>query len=124
MEWLMATFLLSIFACICIYIISMVLKVCWLKLYGIRITGTVTEIQSSEIWVRDNFGYMHKEDWHFILAEWRDPWTQQVYVFESHALRSHPTDYPSGSSINLVINPQNPKIYLMETSSGAKWRQY
>ena len=51
-----------------------------------------------------------------IVCQWLNPATNQVHVFKSHNLWFDPTDYISGKTLEVIIDPNSYKRYVVETS--------
>ena len=51
-----------------------------------------------------------------ILSQWLDPQSNTVYVFKSKPVMFNPEKFIKNKSIQVRINPNNPRHYLMDTS--------
>ena len=79
----------------------------WLQQYGHEIVAKWTKI-------RERY---NKRRYYIIECEWTDPYTKTVYTFESDAMTTNPADQlPPGFSIRILIKPENPKEYWMDTA--------
>jgi hypothetical protein len=82
----------------------------WLQQYGQIINA---EFQSVEI---DNSTVIRGRSPYRIVAHWRDPLTNRLYIFKSKEIWSDPTAFIQGKDILVRIDPQNPKKYAMDIS--------
>lgn len=51
-----------------------------------------------------------------IVCQWLNPMTNQVHVFRSHNLWYDPASFITGKTMEVILDPGNPKRYLVETS--------
>ena len=51
-----------------------------------------------------------------IVCQWRDPATNQVHVYRSHNLWYDPGKYITGKTMEVLVDPGNPRRYVVETS--------
>jgi len=51
-----------------------------------------------------------------VLAQWRDPETAKVHVFESHNIWYDPTRYIDRSQLTVYIDPRSPRRYYVDLS--------
>ncbi|MBN2411118.1 DUF3592 domain-containing protein [candidate division KSB1 bacterium] len=51
-----------------------------------------------------------------ILSQWLNPQNNTVYIFKSKPILYNPEKYVKSKAIQVRINPDNPKQYLMDTS--------
>lgn len=51
-----------------------------------------------------------------VAAQWLNPMSGQVHVFRSENLRYDPTPYLTQKTLQVLIDPQNPKRYWMDLS--------
>ncbi len=51
-----------------------------------------------------------------ISSQWLDPKTNEMYVFESENIWFDPTEFIKTDDIKVLINPDNPKKYMMDIS--------
>ena len=51
-----------------------------------------------------------------IYSQWLNPQTNELYVFESDNIWFDPTDFIKNDVIKVMINPANPKEYVMDIS--------
>lgn len=51
-----------------------------------------------------------------VLAQWRNPETARVHVFESHNLWYDPTRYMDRSQLTVYLDPRNPGRYYVDLS--------
>ena len=77
----------------------------WVRKAGTRITARVTAIEEEINLVGRTTGYC-------IVAEWKDPRTQQKYRFRSEAGRKAlKENHPPGSQITVLIDSRKPQRY-------------
>ncbi|HYU75632.1 MAG TPA: hypothetical protein VEL31_23420 [Ktedonobacteraceae bacterium] len=103
-------------------------KINWLRQQGVRIFATVTEIRSEKKTntyyppYDSSKGYQpppRTQTWtvYSVIAQYRDPRTKQVRIFKSKALYSKPKHLDRGSTVSVLIDPNNVSRYYMEVSS-------
>ncbi|HUI56914.1 MAG TPA: DUF3592 domain-containing protein [Bryobacteraceae bacterium] len=81
----------------------------WLRQNGRRIQAQFTGVESSaNRSVRGSTLYR-------IVCQWLDP-ANQVHVFKSADIPFDPTSYVPGKTLEVLIDPNNPKRYVVETS--------
>lgn len=51
-----------------------------------------------------------------IVCQWLDPASNQVHVYRSHNLWYDPKRYITGKTMEVMVDPTNPKRYVVETS--------
>jgi|GEM_PF-682513 len=91
----------------------------WLKSKGTRIIAIVVDIEkkmgSRQVPVGPN-GQIQVQTFHYyvIVTQWIDPRTQRMYTFRSNNLNRYPRKFSKGSSISVLIDPNNPSRYLVE----------
>ena len=51
-----------------------------------------------------------------IVCQWLDPASNQVHVYRSHNLWYDPARYITGKTMEVMVDPANPKRYVVETS--------
>jgi hypothetical protein len=51
-----------------------------------------------------------------IVAQWQDPATAKVHVFESHNIWFDPSSYIKQKAIRVFVDPANPKKYYVDVS--------
>jgi hypothetical protein len=51
-----------------------------------------------------------------IVAQWQDPATSQVYVFESHNIWFDPSSYIKQKAIRVFVDKANPGKYYVDVS--------
>ena len=79
--------------------------------YGKLITATVTKIDMEYV-LFTRGGYTTS---FFVHADWEDPETHVVYHFKSDAGGTYlPMNHPPGSSIDVLIDPRNPRRYEVQ----------
>jgi hypothetical protein len=49
-----------------------------------------------------------------IIAQWQDPVSQRVFVFRSGAIWFDPTPYMQRTTVEVMVNPDNPRQYDMD----------
>jgi hypothetical protein len=81
-----------------------------IRRHGKRIAATVTKIDAE--YVLSVRGHTTS---FFVHAEWEDPETHIVYHFKSDAGGAYlPLNHPPGSSIDVLIDPRNPRRYEVQ----------
>lgn len=93
----------------------------WFKRYGTRVLATVIEVKEQEesetvSKIGGKLGETETE-WHtyyYIIAQYLDPYTKQIYTFQSDRLLNRPEFYKPGSTVLVVFNPQDPSRYFMD----------
>ena len=79
--------------------------------HGIHILATVTKIDMEYV-LFTRGGYSTS---FFVLADWRDSETHTIYHFKSDAGGAYlPINHPPGSSIDVLIDPHNPRRYEVQ----------
>jgi hypothetical protein len=79
--------------------------------HGIHILATVTKIDREYV---SSIGRGYTISY-FVRADWKDPETGAVYHFKSYAGgASLPINHPPGSSIDVLIDPRNPRRYEVQ----------
>ncbi len=81
----------------------------WIAHHGRRIIATITSIQQKS--GRTRLGWKH--DNYYITAQWTSPQTGKTYTFLTWMLDERPR-YQTGNLIPVLINPHNPRQYVME----------
>lgn len=81
-----------------------------LKLYGTKIQAKFMSVE-----VNDRLQVNNRSPWR-ILAQWQNPATSKVHIFNSNNLWFDPTDFIEGASITVFINRKNLKKYYVDTS--------
>lgn len=52
----------------------------------------------------------------FVVGQWQDPSTADVYVFRSDNIWYDPTDFINSASVPVYIDPADPRTYFMDLS--------
>ncbi|NOZ20551.1 MAG: DUF3592 domain-containing protein [Planctomycetes bacterium] len=82
----------------------------WLLDFG---QPTMTEFQRVEV---NTSVRMNGRSPYRIISQWENPATGEVHVFYSKNIWFNPEQYITGSEVRVLIDPNNPKTYLMDTS--------
>jgi len=82
----------------------------WLRESGKAIA---TELQAVELNTSVRVNNRHPYQ---IVSQWLDPATNKVYVFKSKNIWFNPEEFIQSSEIRVLIDPNNPKKYFMDTS--------
>jgi len=82
----------------------------WLRESGKAIT---TEFQGVEVNTSVRVNNRHPYQ---IVSQWLDPATNEVYVFKSKNIWFNPEEFIQSNEIRVLMDPNNPKKYLMDTS--------
>jgi hypothetical protein len=91
----------------------------WLKSKGTRIIAIVVDIEkkwgSRQVPVGPN-GQMQVQTFQYyvVVTQWIDPRTQRLHTFRSNNLNRYPKKISKGSSISVLIDPNNLGRYLVE----------
>jgi len=107
--------LLSIFLLISVltltiaFIIYQIRQLGWLRHHGKRVVALVTSIRHEVGKTRAGFA----RDNYYLTATWTNPRTGQTYTFWSWIMNQAP-EYVQGSLVPVLIDPKDPKHYLME----------
>ena len=51
-----------------------------------------------------------------IVCQWLDPETNRIHVYRSHNLWYDPQKYITGKTMEVLVDPDNPRRYVVETS--------
>ncbi|GHO90928.1 hypothetical protein KSF_009760 [Reticulibacter mediterranei] len=93
----------------------------WLKRNGRCITAIVAEIQTKREsrqvpYTTANGTYYRTESstYYVVVARWVNPQTRQTHTFHSERRTFYPKKYAPGSSISVLIDPQNPQRSFVE----------
>jgi hypothetical protein len=81
----------------------------WLKRHGRRIVATITSIRRET--GKTSFG--PPRDNYAVTAQWTNPRTGRTYTFWTWIMEGRPA-YTQGSLVSILIDPGNPKRYIME----------
>lgn len=85
-----------------------------IRRHGKFVVATVTKVDMEYVRLTRR-GYTTS---FFVHSEWEDPETRTVYHFKSDAGgASLPFTHPSGSSIDVLIDPRNPRRYEVQLKS-------
>ena len=81
----------------------------WLRQYGQRVTTQLDRVELNTS-VRVNGIHPYR-----IFSQGQNPFTAQAEVFHSYNLWSDPSPYLRDRSIDVLIDPNNPKRYWLDT---------
>jgi len=82
----------------------------WLHQHGRRVKTSYTGVElNSSVQVNGRSPY-------HILSQSPDPASSTVRVFESENIWFDPSEYIKGDTIDVLVDPNNPKKYVMDTS--------
>jgi hypothetical protein len=82
-----------------------------IRMHGKLITAIVTKINMEYV-LFTRGGYTTS---FFVYADWEDPETHKIYHFKSDAGGAYlPINHPPGSSIDVLIDPRNPRRYEVQ----------
>ncbi len=82
----------------------------WLLTNGTPVQATLTEVG------RNSSVRMNGVSPFVIHCQWLDPLGNKVYAFTSDALWYDPSPYLSGNTLKVLIDPKNPRNYVVDTS--------
>jgi len=51
-----------------------------------------------------------------IIAQWQNPTTTKIHIFKSDNIWFDPEEYVKGNMVDVLIEPDNPKVYHVDTS--------
>jgi len=115
--WLLPTILCPLGLIFCSFgVVAVIWKVLnarkndWLKQNGRRIQAEFTGVQLNTS-VRVNGSSPYR-----LVCQWLDPATNKMHVFHSANIWFDPTNYVSGKTLDVLLDPENPHRYLVETS--------
>jgi Protein of unknown function (DUF3592) len=81
----------------------------WLKRNGQRIQAEITRVElNRSLTVNGSNPY-------WIVCQWLDPASNQMHVFHSANIWFDPTEYIQRKTIDVLIDPNHPHRYLVET---------
>ena len=81
--------------------------------HGKRIVATVTKIDAEYVLSPRGHTTLF-----FLFADWEDPETHKMYHFKSDTGTANlPFNHPPGSSIDVLIDPRNPRRYEVQLKS-------
>ena len=79
----------------------------WLQQSGMEVLAQFTGVKETN----------NKGRYYTVQAEWIDPLSNTKHFFESEALSQNPADFMAiGSSIGVLIDPNKPERYWMDTA--------
>ena len=94
-----------------VFIIYSSLRARNVRKYGKPVAATVTKIDMEYV-LFTRGGYTTS---YFVYADWKDPETHTMYHFKSDAGGVYlPINHPPGSSIDVLIDPHNPRRYEVQ----------
>ena len=85
-------------------------KVAWLKQYGVPVEAAIIETN-----LNTSYAVNGKNPFK-ITAQWQDPSTTKIHVFESENIWFDPAPYLSRQAVTVLIDSNNPKRYFMDLS--------
>jgi hypothetical protein len=81
----------------------------WLQQNGRRIQAEITRVDlNTSLEVNGANPYR-------IECQWLDPARNEVHIFHSANIWFDPTNYFSGNTIEVLVNPENPRRYAVDT---------
>ena len=89
--------------------IRLISRTVWLRRNGTRILATVTETRM--------FSLGSPPGRFYLKAVWTDPPTGETYVYRTMEMRALQA-YQVGDSVEVVIDPINPRRYYIPAASG------
>lgn len=85
-------------------------KNAWLQQNGRRIQAEITRVElDTSLEVAGKHPYR-------IVCQWLDPASNQVHIFHSANIWFDPTNYIPGKTIEVLVDPDNPRRYAVETA--------
>ena len=85
-------------------------KNAWLRQNGRRIQAELTQVELNTS-LRVNGASPYR-----LVCQWLDPATNQMHVFRSANIWFDPTNYVPSTTLDVLLDPENPRRYLVETS--------
>lgn len=82
----------------------------WLAQHGTRVQAKFEDID-----LDTSLEVNGRNPW-VITAQWQHPTTRKIYVFESDSIWFDPTDYVQRETVDVIVNINNPKEYVMDIS--------
>jgi hypothetical protein len=115
--WLLPTILCSIGIVFCSFgAVALIWKGvsarknAWLRQNGSRIQAEFTRVElDTSLTVNGSHPYR-------IVCQWLDPANNQMHIFNSAHIWFDPTSYIAGKTLEVLVDPNNPHRYLVETS--------
>jgi len=115
--WLLPTILCGLGIFFCSFgVVAAVWKVlsarknAWLHQNGRRIQAEFTQVElNTSLRVNGTSPYR-------LVCQWLDPATNKMHVFHSANIWFDPTNYIPGKTLDVLLDPENPHRYLVETS--------
>ncbi len=101
--------LIGVLVLVIAFITYQVRRIGWMRQHGRYVTALVTSI-------RHEVGKTHagfSRDNYYLTATWTNPRTGKTYTFWTWII-GHAPDYVQGSLVPVLIDPNDPKHYLME----------
>jgi Protein of unknown function (DUF3592) len=96
-------------ALIMAFVVYKIRTLLWLKRHGRRIVAMVTSIRRETGKTKD--GSLHEN--YYVTARWTNPRSGRTYTFWSWIMDSC-SGYTQGSLVPVLVDPSNPKRYIME----------
>jgi hypothetical protein len=85
-------------------------KDAWLRQNGRRIEAEFTRVElNTSLQINGSSPYR-------LVCQWLDPATNHMHVFHSANIWFDPTNYVTGKTLQVMLDPNNPHRYLVETS--------
>jgi hypothetical protein len=85
-------------------------KNAWLRQNGRRIQAEITRVElDTSLEVTGKHPYR-------IVCQWLDPARNEVHIFHSANIWFDPTKYIPGKTIEVLVDPDNPRRYAVETA--------
>lgn len=110
--------ILSILGAIFFIIGSVIIVIAWLqdkKTENLRETGKPISTKFTQVQLNTGYAVNGRNPFQ-ICSQWQDPHTKDLYVFKSDNIWFDPTDFLNIEEIRVLIDPQDPKKYIMDTS--------
>jgi hypothetical protein len=88
-------------------------RTAWLNKYGRRVQADFVRVLIR----RCDSGDSRVYDTYHVICRWVNPETNQTYLFSSADCGDDPTAWLSGKTVDVVLDPSNPKHYRVDLSS-------
>ena len=91
------------------FIAYQIYKIRWLRLHGRQIIAVVTSIRQET----GKTAWGIARDTYYVTATWTNPCNGRRHTFWTWAMHSRPL-FTQGSLVAVVIDPNNPKRYVLD----------
>lgn len=92
-----------------LYVLYKKRRQAWLKASGQPVEATISSVEKAAFSYNDTQPFV-------IKAQWQDPASKQVFVFQSEYIWFDPLEYLDRDNVTVRIAPGNPRQYWMDIS--------